>query len=118
MEKFSYTLRYMVPKTCLTAPFLLFTLSFEWPTPDPNQMGDVMAYFWRKNLTKHLLERYLSKNAYYKMNVIDKTIDNPYVNILPSAWRYGGREDRMEGRERKEGRDAADDLIFFQVINV
>lgn len=40
-------------------------------------MGDIMAYFWRKKMTKYLLEKYLSKNTYYKMNVIDKDVDNP-----------------------------------------
>lgn len=45
-------------------------------------MGDVMAYYWRKNMTEYLLKEYLSTNSYYKMNVIDKDIDNPYASIL------------------------------------
>ena len=32
---------------------------------------------WRKNLTYHLQNRYLSQNNYYKLVNLDKRVDNP-----------------------------------------
>eukprot|EP01126_Amoeba_proteus_P064599 TRINITY_DN9066_c0_g1_i2.p1 TRINITY_DN9066_c0_g1~~TRINITY_DN9066_c0_g1_i2.p1 ORF type:complete len:951 (+),score=163.93 TRINITY_DN9066_c0_g1_i2:67-2919(+) len=68
-EKLSYTARYM--------------------------MGDVFAYVWRKNLTKHVMSRYLATNYYYKLNVLDRTIDNTDqriaddINSLTQDGSYG-----------------------------
>lgn len=34
---------------------------------------------WRNSLCTHLHERYLNQTMYYKLNVLDRTVDNPCV---------------------------------------
>ena len=40
-----------------------------------------VAISWRTSLSNYLQERYLQRLMYYKLNVLDRTVDNPFVQF-------------------------------------
>ena len=38
----------------------------------------LLSIYWRTALCNYLHERYLNRTMYYKLNVLDRKVDNPY----------------------------------------